>query len=112
MNEVIDPVPFLTNRIIKILNDEIAVLIKGQIYKSQEDLINNIERLGNFCIQDTHPEMYQTNRFMDDKEMENYLADLKFFANNGGFSSMYIKWCQVGIEKGEGGGCEITRSKN
>lgn len=79
----------LSETIIKILNEELIILIKGGIYKTHEAFMKNIERFSNFCLQDTHPDMYQLNCFTDDAKMKDYIDDLKYFAENGGFIREY-----------------------
>ena len=76
----------LTEAIIEILNEELTVLVKGEIYKTNEAFLNNIERFANFCLQDTHPEMYELHCFVGDAELTNYIDDLTFYAVNGGFN--------------------------
>lgn len=76
----------LTDPIIRILNKELTVLVKGKFYSTYDAFLKSLETFANFCIQDTHPEMFKLNIFAEDKELMNYLEDLRFYAVNGGFS--------------------------
>jgi small nuclear ribonucleoprotein (snRNP)-like protein len=78
-------VSYLTEAMIKILNEELVVLVKGRIYRTYEGFLENIERFANFCLQDTHPEMFKLHFIVGDPELMNYADHLRFFAVNGGF---------------------------
>ena len=75
----------LTEPILQILCEELIVLINHKIYSTYEHFLTNIERFANFCVQDTHPEMYNLNYFIGDDELNSYMESLRYYAINGGF---------------------------
>lgn len=81
----------LTARILKILREELMVLVRGSYYTSPAKLAENIERFANCCLQDTHPHMFhESDCFTQDEEMMTYLKDLRDFTENGGFDGNYL----------------------
>jgi hypothetical protein len=72
----------LTNDIIEILKKELIYLIRDELFKTNEYLLNNVAHFANICLLLTHPDALS----IEDEELADYMSDLQNYVECGGFA--------------------------